>query len=174
LEIYPNPSSPTDSAEEPNLVWIIDGRGFRKNFDIFHILPAPDSEIAKDLIWFKATRQLQGAARGQFWRLSENADHLAGQTQMVTIQFLFEIAKDVETAYRGHHQYDWVRPRKTWLDATCPVYIDFGDEHLVRLEKYGNYGLPCVKYVSKRKFIHDASVETSGETIATKFYRIEK
>jgi competence protein CoiA len=29
-----------------NLLWVIDGRGFRANFDIYHLLPAPESVIA--------------------------------------------------------------------------------------------------------------------------------
>lgn len=40
----------------------------------------------------------------------------------------------LEESYRGHHQYHWVRPRKTWIDAACPVYIDFGEGFLARLE----------------------------------------
>ncbi len=40
---------------------------------------------------------------------------------------IHEIEADLAQAYRGHHQYDCVRPRRTWLDAACPVYIDFGD-----------------------------------------------
>lgn len=54
-----------------NLAWVIDGRGFRANFDILHLLPAPESVIAQDLVWWKATRPMQGAARGLFFRKSE-------------------------------------------------------------------------------------------------------
>src|SRR5690606_23807597 len=54
-----------------NLIWIIDGRRFRKNFDIFHALPDPKSEVASDIVWFKATRPMIGAANGVFFRLSE-------------------------------------------------------------------------------------------------------
>src|SRR6202008_832216 len=55
-----------------NLIWIVDGRGFRNNFDIYHLLPEPESELGRDLRWLKATRQMRGAARGLFWRPSEN------------------------------------------------------------------------------------------------------
>jgi competence protein CoiA len=50
------------------------------------------------------------------------------------LHFMHEVAEQVEGAYRGHHQYDWVRPRRTRLDATCPVYIDFGQDWLAKLE----------------------------------------
>lgn len=78
----------------------------------------------------------------------------------------------MNAAYRGHHQYDWVRPHQTWLDATCPVYIDLGDEYLARLETYDESGLPCVRLVAKRKFVHDVMTETSARAIASRFYAI--
>ena len=66
-----------------------------------------------------------------------------------------------------------MRPRRTWLDAACPVYIDFGDEALVKLEIYDDETrLPCIRYVSKRKFLHDAMVETDARAVATRFYPI--
>jgi hypothetical protein len=162
-----------------NLVWVIDGRGFRDNFDIYHLLPDPSSELAQDLVWSKATRSMQGAARGLFFRVSEGRKDYPGEDiSKATLSFgeihsLRELQTEIERAYRGHHQYDWVRPRRTWLDATCPVYIDFGDEHLVRLEIYDESSLPCIRYVSKRKFVHDVMVETDAGAIATRFYPID-
>jgi hypothetical protein len=48
---------------------------------------------------------------------------------MVRLHGIREIEAELDEAYRGHHQYDWVRPRRTWLDATCPVYIDLEHFH---------------------------------------------
>lgn len=39
-----------------NLIWIIDGKPFKANFDIYHELPDPRSELAKDIVWTKARR----------------------------------------------------------------------------------------------------------------------
>jgi hypothetical protein len=58
------------------------------------------------------------------------------------------------------------------LDAECPVYIDFGDDYLVKLEVYDQSNLPCIRYVAKRKFLHDVMVETDARAIATRFYPI--
>lgn len=158
-----------------NLVWVVDGRGFKRNFDIFHELPDPDSEVALDIVWIKATRQGQGAAGGYFWRRSENPQVVAGDRDaMVQIHGISKIQDAVDTSYRGHHQYHWIKPHRTWLDATCPVYIDFGDEYLVRLEQYGIQKMPCVKYVTKRKFLHDALVQNCAQSIATEFYPIAR
>lgn len=160
-----------------NLVWIIDGRGFRKNFDILHLLPDPTSELAKDLVWLKSKRHMEGANEGIFLRLSENAiDYPQGLTKATLkggwVHGLREIEAELHQAYRGHHQYDWVRPRRTWLDATCPVYIDFGEDFLIRLEVYDESGLPCIRYIAKRKFVYDVMHETHARDIATRFFPI--
>lgn len=170
------PDSERIAREEfyQNLVWIIDGRPFRQNFDIYHMLPDPNSELAQDLVWEKASRAMRGAAHGMFFRVSANQDHYPGATKQTlragTIENIDTIKQRVDAAYRGHHQYDWVRPRRTWLDAKRPVYIDFGDEFLVKLATYDETGLPCIRLVAKRKFVHDAMTETSADAIAGRFY----
>jgi competence protein CoiA len=151
-----------------NLIWIVDGRGFRKNFYICHHLPHPQSEVARDIRWFKVTRPMHGAARGAFWRPSENPGHKTGD--LVLYHSASEIEAEVSNAYRGHHQYSWTRPRRTWLDATCPVYLDLGDDLLAKLEIYDESGLPCIHLVAKQKLIHDAMTETAATAIATRFY----
>lgn len=157
-----------------NLVWIVDGSVFRENFDIFHMLPDPTSEIAQDLVWFKATRPMRGAAKGMFWRLSENPKSTKAERRGVWFHSIHEIEEEINQAYRGHHQYDWVQPRRTWLDATSPVYIDFGDDLLAKLEPYDESGLPCIRFVSKRKFVRDAMIEESAQAIATHFSDAEE
>lgn len=151
-----------------NLIWIVDGRGFRKNFYIYHLLPHPESELARDIRWFKTTRQMRGAPRGAFWRPSENLGHKTGD--LVLYHDASEIEAAISNAYRGHHQYDWIKPRRTWLDATCPVYVDLGDDLLAKLEIYDESGLPCIRLVAKQKLIHDAMTETAATAIATRFY----
>lgn len=152
-----------------NLVWIVDGRGFKSQFDLHHLLPDPDNEEAKDLVWYKAAREMEGANAGIFWRLSENPHH--GNGGMVQIHGQNKIQHLIATC-RGHQQYSWVKPRRTWLGAQCPVYIDFGDEWLFQLQRYGVNKLECVYRVAKRKFLHDVMVETQARDIATRFYKI--
>ncbi len=160
-----------------NMVWVIDGTPFRQNFDIFHMLPDSNSKLAQDLVWMKATRPTRGGAgRGMFFRLSENPGFTKATLQhagMCEIHGMGDIRAEVEREYMGHHQYDWVRPRSTWLDAACPVYIDFGGDLLAKLEIYDESGLPCVYLVSKSKFVFDAMTETTATAIATRFYPID-
>jgi competence protein CoiA len=157
-----------------NLIWLIDGRDFRNNFDLYHLLPHPASEIAQDIVWFKATRSMKGAARGLLVRLSEAMLDYPDVTKATIrggwMRGIGDIETQVNEAYRGHQQYDWVRPRRTWLDATRPVYIDFGEEYLLRLDIYDESGLRCVYRIAKQKFVHDVMTETSALAIATRFY----
>jgi competence protein CoiA len=173
-------SSMTDSERQSretfygNLVWVIDGAGFRKNFEIYHGLPDPKSELARDIVWDKAQRHMNGANAGLFFRLSEareeNPDITKSEVRSGWIHSIKDIQDEVDQSYNGYHQYDWVRPRLTWLDAQCPIYIDFGSERLVKLETYDDSGLKCIRYVAKRKFVHDAMTESSATDIATRFY----
>jgi hypothetical protein len=174
--------SPMNDAERisreafyKNLVWVIDGRGFRHNFDIYHLLPHPSSQLAQRIVWFKATRQMKGAARGLFMRLPEgfrkSPEGLrASSFRDSYIQGIGDIEAEVNEAYGGHHQYDWVRPRSTWLDARCPVYIDLGEDYLAKLEIYDETGLRCIRLVAKQKFVHDVFTETTADAIASRFY----
>lgn len=151
-----------------NLLWIVDGRGFRENFDIYHELPDPKSAVAEDIVWFQARRGQYGSINGMFCRVSETrrdyssnaitkSNILSNELVLtVRVHCLNEIRAEVENSYCGHHQYDWVRPRKAWLESTCPVYIDFGDNLLVKLDTYDASGLPCIQYVAWEKLVQDA------------------
>jgi len=151
-----------------NLIWIVDGRGFRNNFYILHLLPDPAAKIVEDIVWFKASRRRSANEIGLFWRPSENPGRVKGR--LVRLHSTSEIEAELNEAYVGHHQYQWVKPRQTWLDATCSVYIDLGDDLLARLETYNESGLQCIRFVAKEKFVHDAMTEPVATAIATRFY----
>ncbi len=142
-----------------NLVWIIDGSVFVKNFDIYHPLPDPESELGKDAVWIKAKRGMEGANRGLFIRLSEAILEDPQATKARCSGGFYCYFRDVEQelleTYIGHHQFDWVRPRSTWLDAKCPVYIDFGCPYLVRIDTYDESGLRCIRLVVKNDLVQE-------------------
>jgi len=157
-----------------NLVWVLDGKEFRRNFDLYHALPDPASEVAQDIVWLKATRSMKGAASGIFLRLSEGIIEDLNATKATLrggwMHFLHEIQPMMGEAYAGHHQYDWVRPRRTWLDAICPVYVDLGFDALARLETYDESGLLCVRLIPKRAFVDDVMTKRDVAAIAKHYY----
>ncbi len=173
-------SSMTDQEREArenfykNMIWIVDGTPFKNNFDIYHMLPPPNSKMAKDIVWAKAKRHMNGANAGMFFRLSDNPKETKATLKGGLLHSMREVKEELENAYDGHHQYDWVRPRGTWLDSKVPVFIDFGDCYVVQLMTYDESKLRCVRLVSKQKLVHDINTETKADNIATRFYKIEK
>lgn len=166
------PDTERHSREEfyGNLVWVLDGRSFEKNFYICHGLPHPESDLAKDIVWHKSS--YHHCEYGAFFRLSENpgTSKVDRDSRLVIVHSIDEIQSAINEAYCGHHQFDWVRPRTTWLHANCPVYIDFGADMLVKLDIYDESGLRCIRYVAKKKFVHDTMNESLATEIATRFY----
>ncbi|MCQ8230571.1 competence protein CoiA [Pectobacterium carotovorum] len=155
-----------------NLIWVLDGKPFAQNFDIYHPLPDPNSELAKDLIWHKSVRHFTGTTDGMFYRISENIEKhpsLSKNSRVTGLLLTHGIQKiidDIAESYCGHHQYDWVRPRHTWLDAQCPVYIDFGHDFLAKLGTYDETNLACIKYVSKNRFLNDVLSNKNVQDVA--------
>ena len=116
-----------------------------------------------------------------FWRISEERKQCPDLTKenigsvsgsLVLVLNGYEIRDQALANYLGHHQFHRTRPRRTWFDAKCPVYFDFGDEVICQLVEYNNTRECRVRIVAKRKLIHDAMVESRANDIATRFYPI--
>ncbi|MBL3576012.1 competence protein CoiA [Rhodovulum sulfidophilum] len=153
-----------------NLIWVVDGLPFKKNFEINHILPSPDDGFAKDLAWFPP-----GVHGGLFYRRSEHPEAQGDGNSLVLMHQMREIEDQVNASYRGHHQFIWKRPRITWFAAKCPVFLDFGDERLLQLILYdAERPTWCVRQISKRKFLHDVNTEASACSVGTRFYPLPK
>jgi competence protein CoiA len=149
-----------------NMIWILNGAKFRARFHILHALPDPSSALAQDLVWFKARANERGTSAGLFWRRSENPCGERGPLDMVRVRGMHEIHDEVVEQYRGYHQFDWIKPRSDWLEAACPVFIDFGENGVWRLGKYGETDLPCVEAVSKSELVRAAMIETRASAVA--------
>ena len=59
-----------------------------------------------------------------------------------------EVVGEARADYMGHHRFYWTCPRRTWLDAKCPVYIDFGRDVPYRLPTYDETSQMCVSSVA--------------------------
>lgn len=148
-----------------NLLWIVDGRSFGERFRILHPLPHPNAPIAEDIVWFPPHPNWRGDGIGLFCRLSETRNSYPnieitkstiGSVSGVFVHGLDKVRNEVLDAYVGHHQYYWVRPRRTWLESPCPVFLDFGGDWIARLDAYDDYGLPCVLILTKNQLVRDA------------------
>lgn len=148
-----------------NLVWIVDARKFASSFSLHHILPDPSLKWAQDLAWVRVSRPPSShSANGMYFKFSLIAKDKAEwpEGNMHEVFSLHHIMGQVEASYIGHHQYHWRRPYTTWLSATCPVYLDFGTERMMRLETYPVCNIPCVRLISKSRLIADLLSKTSA------------
>lgn len=165
VEVQHSPISDVERSSREhfyqNLIWVVDGKPFIKNFELGHMLPSADSEVAKDIVWFKADWGMRGSLDGIFYRKSENPEPSGG----VWVKGIREIMDQIKLSYKGQHQYAWKKPRTTWLQSDFPVYLDFGDDWLLRLEKYGELSLPTVRLVSKEEFVQGCMTEFDCKSV---------
>lgn len=129
-----------------NIIWVINGTKFIKNFYIFHKLPPPDAAEFNDIVFNYPSRN---HSIETFYRKSENPPN----PTMVLIHVIQELEHQIDQYYQGHHFYEWVKPRRVWFNSKKLVYIDFGGDILWSFQKYGVNDLPCVQGVCKKYFI---------------------
>lgn len=152
LEFQNSPISPEElqSREQfyGDMTWIVNGDHFASSFHVLSRLPRPDAEWLEDIEFFPQQRDWYGTG---FWLKSENPNIEPGD--LVRVHMLTEISAKIDQDYVGHHFYHWVKPRTVWLASRKHVYIDFGDDFLWLLLKYGKTNLLCVQIVQKSSFI---------------------
>lgn len=143
-----------------NLVWIVNGKKFRDRFNIWNApLPDPSAAGFEDIVFLSSQHK---PSCSMFMRRT-------GKWPMSQIFSTREIDKEISEAYVGHHSFHWVRPHIAWLEATCPVLIDFGGDLLWRFESYkGEFS--CVRAISKHKVVLDIKNEQNASEIATRFH----
>jgi competence protein CoiA len=135
-----------------NMIWIINGASFRKNFHILYRLPRPNADFVRDIVFLPQKHNHRGQL---FYRKSECPD----APRCIEIHNVQDIRMEIDKEYVGHHVFDWVRPRSVWHEARMPVYIDFGENLLWRIDNQYQKNLNCVQAVSKDKFIVDTRNE---------------
>lgn len=176
IEIQHSPMTDKEriSREEfyKNMIWVLDGSRFKKNFKTCHMLPDPKSELSKKIRWFKAGNNLLGANNGIFY-YQNYVESLEFDSDLVQVHSIDIIQSEIAKTYNGYHQYYWKSPHSTWMNSTFPIYIDFGDDYLVQLVKYGDYELLAIKLVAKQKFLHDVMHEYQAINVGTRFYPIK-
>jgi hypothetical protein len=155
-----------------NLIWIINARNFTKQFFLMSPVPDPMSELGRDIVFSNGQKPMKllkpaPLAGLMFWLRSENVGH----TGMVRIRGSHELKDAILSNYNGHHLFHWKRPRDVWLKAAAPVFFDFGDEALWRLQTYDEeYDVKTVRRVLKTAVVakHGGYVEAiqthMGET----------
>ncbi|WP_116786859.1 competence protein CoiA [Flavobacterium psychrotrophum] len=135
-----------------NMIWIINGEKFKNTFHILDKLPNPDDEFTKDIRFNTRRKQSLGKS---FFRYSLNPDlgNPKYEGQLFLVSNMETIQKQIDESYIGHHLYDWVKPRRNWEGSNSKVFIDFGDDKLYLLMRYGDYKMKAVRTYDKAQII---------------------
>lgn len=128
-----------------NMIWIVNGTEFKKNFSISGKLPNPESDFMEDIVFFARNQKLQSDVIG-FYRKSENEE----DSTMKRVHSLQDIENEIELNFVNHYSFEWKKSRYVWFKAQCRVLIDFDDEFIWELQKYGNQGLRCLRKIDKK------------------------
>ena len=128
-----------------HMLWIVDGRGFAKQFDVrSDPLPHLQSSLLDRVVFANPHADMYFDRKE--W------ESAAGRA-LVEVHRAAEIRQEVLRDYRGHHFFRWVRPRTVWMEATAPVFLDFGGDELFRLTRYRPESQWCVQRVPKTALI---------------------
>lgn len=126
-----------------NMIWIVDGKSFAGQFEVLpEPLPHPKSTLLDEIVFYSQRA-------GIFCKRSE----VNSGASMVELHNARTIETQVLADYRGHHFYEWKRPRAVWLQATKPVFIDFGTDELFRLMRYNPEAQRCVQRIRKADLV---------------------
>ena len=131
-----------------DMVWIVNGANFAPQFHVLGKLPRPDTEFSRDLM-FVPRKHTQLTSMGLFQRVSEGA----GPGKLSEVHAVATIAPEIDLEYRGHHMFEWTRPRSVWFDANSPVFLDFGSDDLLLLGVFNQRGRRFVCRTPKTELV---------------------
>jgi hypothetical protein len=155
-----------------DMLWIVNAKRFSRQFTLMSPVPDPNSELGRDIVFSHGQKPIEllkpGPLAGlRFWLRSENIGH----TGMVEIHGSDEFADAILKSYNGHHLFHWKNPHYAWLNATAPVFLDFGDESLWHLQTYHEeYNVKAIRRILKTELVaeHGGCIEAiqshMGET----------
>lgn len=128
------------------LIWVINGLGFKDNFEFGYKLPDPASEFPQNYKFLSTKHTLA-------YEVSENSDsdnfveilHKINDIPLVNL---------VEKYHTRHYTFDWKKSRQVWFQTHKPVFIDFNDGLVWRiLFNTRLHDKPICACYSKNEFI---------------------
>jgi hypothetical protein len=135
-----------------NMIWIVNAQHFQPRFRVLpRQLPDPDCKEFDDYVFVHTQNEHNCAMH---WRKSRNPDFLSGKSIMVEMLSTYDIQRQIDKHYVGHHPFNWKKPHVAWLEATCPIFLDFGADILWQVVNYRNR-FRCVRAITKEKVIAD-------------------
>lgn len=173
------------------MIWIINGNSFKDSFRIWNKEYQMNWQLKPEIIpdfynWNLKKRRRSLIVRGIQIKQKEIRTILINQKFIHTAfediycydlsegESAFAVEARVQAGilklYRerssGQHKkrinYEWQRPRKSWRDAQAPVFIDFGEDHLIWIKSNMGYkegeGLKIYKKEFLEKYAGDNNI----------------
>lgn len=134
-----------------NMIWIVNAKEFKKNLFILDKLPLENLDIFNDICFIKIDRN----TKAKMYRLKSEAQSNGIAYRCYNTK---DIISDIDNNHKNHYQFDWIKPRKVWLQSNKRVFLDFDDDFLYEIALYNNNGYPfnCIKKFDKKYFISKA------------------
>ena len=131
----------------PKLIWVVNGLKF-KGFKILKSIPNPLDPLLNDYE-FCVSEHLS---------LIHRMDALAQKLKPEILTFYHTELKNIPISSE-FYSFSWRNAHQSWLNATCPVFIDLGGHFLYRLRKRHQISSPYnyLQLVSKKDFIQKYS-----------------
>lgn len=107
------------------MIWVVNGKSFKENFEFGHKLPDPKSDFPKNFK-FLGGHKVVAYDRIKYPNRNESKELLAMIDNVRVSEF-------VERFHTRHFSFIWKKPRHVWFQAKMPVFIDFNDGILWRL-----------------------------------------
>ena len=129
-----------------DMAWVVNATKFYANIEFGAKLPNPDLPESLDM----CIRPVQSSPQSFiFHRISENEP----DATMVEVYGNHSIQNFIDDTHVGHYLFAWKKPRAVWLRSTRPVFFDFGQEVIWKLQRFNDRSAYCFEAVSKAQFI---------------------
>jgi len=147
-----------------NMIWIVNGTGFSKNFHISkYRLPPPDSDLAKDLDILRVPEYLEteddfkppvivkksSGVKGSWGTYYDLAGVIKGAGSYNRSK---DVLAEIDKEYKGHHFFYWKKKRELWFNSTKPVFIDLGVSVIFHIRPF-NKDHFCLQGIDKNALI---------------------
>lgn len=130
------------------LVWIVNASAFQKQFKIGNKLPDPASDFPPNLEFMDSRLNVVYHKK----KVSNEPG-----TQMIEIVDSYKglsIPQLIDRCYTRHHKFEWKNPRKVWYAANAPLFFDFNDGLLWRIQAEKRYPkFYIAKRYTKQQFV---------------------
>ncbi|MGF1879188.1 hypothetical protein L4D77_28445 [Photobacterium frigidiphilum] len=127
-----------------DMVWVVNGRNLAKNMKLRAALPDPTHESMADI----GVQNTNHKTHFIYYHISEYQPD-----ELIEIHSSDKIEHLINDTHAGHFFYEWKRPKHVWLNATKPVYLDFGKDILWKLMRFNDYSSFCIQAHRKKEFL---------------------